>query len=64
MSIYRPIVFTESYIESKNVLSLCLEKHLGLGSDITGHIDKYLKEYATGFALFEYKRVYNKIQKK
>ena len=55
MSIYRPAIFTDSYIESKNVLSLCLEKHLSFGSNITNYINNFLKEYASGFALFKYK---------
>lgn len=55
MSIYRPNIFTESYIESKNILSLCFEKYLGLDSSISNHITNFIKEYAIGFALFDYK---------
>lgn len=55
MSIYRPAIFTEPYIESKNILSLCLEKYYILGSNISNYITSFLKEYACGFALFNYK---------
>lgn len=53
MSEYMSDIYTSSYIESKNVLSLCFNNKLR--KDITNKIDEYLIEYATGFALFNNK---------
>ena len=55
MTEYKPEIFTESYINSRNILSLC---YRDLDKNISKQIDSYLVDYAAGFALFGFMEYY------
>ena len=50
MTVYKPDIFTSSYIDSRNILALCYKD---LDKNISRIIDSYLFEYDTGFANFD-----------
>jgi hypothetical protein len=54
MLIYIPNIYTKSYLNCKNILSLCLNKKLG--NNIIKLINKFLFEYNTNFTLFDNKK--------
>ena len=55
MTSYKPELFSQNYIDSKNILSLCFQKQIIQSNDITKKINEFLFEYATGFSLFKRK---------
>jgi hypothetical protein len=56
MTEFTPFTYTPSYMESKNIVSLCIANLLK--NDIATLIDEFNKEYSSGFSLFDNK-IYN-----